>query len=158
MRLAPVVPWWLLGERPRDPDLPDEAESIDVPALGDADLVVTAGADRVRRLQAVIASLGAPRLLVTPPPTQPRGWEALVRYATLSGSGIVFEVEGDLTPEARRHVDDSVHLPWAVSSPADLPVKSLPRRPWTLPAGGARRPPRSKSWRPCSDRVPSTCR
>ena len=42
----------------------------------------------------------------------------------------MLEVEGDLTPEARRHVDDSVHLPWAVSSPADLPVKSLPRRPW----------------------------
>lgn len=130
VRPAPLLMWWLLGECPRDPGLPDGSEDVELAARGDADLVLVAGPDRVRRLQATLAALAAPRLLLTPPPETPAGWDAVVRYATVSGRGVVLELGGELTPYGRGRVDAAAHLPWAVTSAADLPVDSLPRRPW----------------------------
>jgi len=136
LRLAPLVGWWLLGEQPRDPDLAADAEIVEVPGLGDADLILVAGLDRVRRLQAVVASLAAPRLLLTPLPDTTAGWDAVIRTATLAGCGVVLEVQDVLPPAARNRVDAADHLSWAVTSPAELPVDSLPRRPWRYrPAG-----------------------
>ena len=57
--------------------------------------------------------------------------DALVCRASLSGEGIVVETEGELAAEVRAQVERAFHLTWAIASPHDLPIATLPRRFWT---------------------------
>ena len=131
---APVM-WWLSGAAAPDPDLPPgvelvEAEVADPQPLGDTPVVVASGPDRHRRLQAAMAALGGRGGLLAAPPDDPVAWDALVRQATLDGLAVVLEVEGDLDRPARDRVDAATHLAWGLTSAVDLPLASLPRRPW----------------------------
>jgi hypothetical protein len=133
--VAPPVMWWLHGDRSPDPELPPDGEVVSGPAVGKEHLVVATGADRLRRLQAVVTASTPTSFLVTPPPVSPTQWDALVRQATLAGLGIVLEVEDVLEPAARERVERADHLAWAISSPTDLPLAVLPRRPWAAVMG-----------------------
>ena len=134
---APTVSWWLAGDDGPDPALPPGTDVLDVPYAADAPIetgriVVSSGRDRVRRLQSVAAGLLRSSLLITPKPTGPDAWDALIRWATLTGAGVVVEVEGDdvLGSEGRDRIGRAWHLAWGITSRGDLAIADLPRRPW----------------------------
>jgi SpoVK/Ycf46/Vps4 family AAA+-type ATPase len=54
----------------------------------------------------------------------------VIRQASLDGDVVLLDVATDLPPEGRARIDATTQLRWAICSPADLPVASLPRRPW----------------------------
>jgi hypothetical protein len=128
-----AVAWALAGSPSLDPGLPLGVELIDVshaPAAG-ASLVVVSGGDRARRLQLASSHAAGTGFLACPVPSEPSGWEALVRQATVSGRGVVLEATGALAPDSRRWIERADHLTWAICSPQQLPLESLPRRPWS---------------------------
>jgi ATPase family protein associated with various cellular activities (AAA)/winged helix domain-containing protein len=128
---AARVAWALVGEESRDPDLPMGTESLtDEFGRGTADLVLVAGPDRATRLRAAAERCAGSDFLVGPAAETPAGWDALVREATVTGAGVILEVGGELTPEARDRIERADHLAWAVSSPTELAIDRLPRRPW----------------------------
>jgi AAA+ superfamily predicted ATPase len=137
LAVAPAVLWWLAGDDAPDPALPPGIEELDVPYATDAPtepgrIVVSSGPDRIRRLQAAAAGLLRPSLLITPKPTAPDLWDTLIRWATLTGAGVVVDIEGDdvLGAEGRERIERAWHLPWGIVSPSDLAISDLPRRPW----------------------------
>ena len=127
--LRPQATWVLAGERTPDPELPPQAWTI-AGGGGTEQLVLVAGADRTRRLQAAVRAAGAAAFLVTPVPDTAAAWDAVIRTATLGGLGIVLEVGTSLPPDARKRIEDADHLPWALSSVIELPLEELPRRGW----------------------------
>jgi AAA+ superfamily predicted ATPase len=148
--VASTVMWWLSGAPARDVDLPAGTELLeggdangltatDRPAEAQA-VAVASGPDRLRRLQAVRDALGGGTCLVVAPPEDPLAWDAIVRQATLGGLGVVVEVASELTPVARDRIDMATHLTWGITSPMDLPLATLPRRPWVAAPVG---PPRA---------------
>ena len=135
--VAPAVSWWLAGDDGPDPALPPGTEVLEVPYAADAPtqtgrIVVSSGPDRVRRLQSVAAGMLRPSLLITPKPTGPDAWDALVRWATLTGAGVVLEVGADdvLGAEGRDRIGRAWHLAWGITSRSDLAIADLPRQPW----------------------------
>jgi AAA+ superfamily predicted ATPase len=144
--LASPVTWALVGDPSLDPELPPSArvETPDVDSDG-APLVLVVGPDRTRRLEAAFAHTAGSSFLVTPPPAAPdsaslvapdptaaiRGWQAIVREATVGGSAILLEVDGDLDDVGRWWLERADHVPWAISSPTEIPLHRLPRRQWT---------------------------
>jgi SpoVK/Ycf46/Vps4 family AAA+-type ATPase len=137
LAIAPAVLWWLAGDAAPDPALPPGTEELQVPYAGDAPaepgrIVVTSGPDRVRRLQAAAGGLLRRSLLITPKPTTADQWDTLVRSATLTGAGVVVDLEADevLGAEARERIERAWHVPWGIVSPSDLAISDLPRRPW----------------------------
>jgi hypothetical protein len=133
-RLHPSVVWWLTGAPSLDEGLPAGVELLEVPGSGDADLLVAAGPDRVRRLQAVVRTARASGFLVTPMPADDGEWDAVVRQASLAGLAVAVELDKALPPGARARVDRAKHLTWALCSETDLPLTSLPRRRWVAAA------------------------
>ncbi|MDP9074096.1 MAG: hypothetical protein M3N98_07970, partial [Actinomycetota bacterium] len=129
LTVAPAVLWWLSGDHSLDPDLPPGVEVVSGPG-GSASLITAAGPDRVRRLQAAVAALRGESFLVTPVPGTPERWDAVIRQATLAQLGVILDVEDGLSPDARDRIERADHLAWAVTSPRDLPLVDLPRRPW----------------------------
>lgn len=125
-----AVLWWLHGGRALEPGLPPGAELVDAPVVGDADLVVAAGPDRRRRREAALAAVAGSSAVVSDLPADAGQWDAIVRQATLSGSAVVVEVDGALPTAARDRIEQADHLSWAVTSPVELPVSGLFRRPW----------------------------
>nr|WP_237447759.1 ATP-binding protein [Nocardioides flavescens] len=95
----------------------------------DDDFVVVSGPDPVRRRDAVGLHRAASAYLVSPVPAHPAGWAALVREATVTGSGVLLEVDEALPAEGRRWIERAVHLPWALSSLDELALGELPSRP-----------------------------
>ena len=130
LALAPAVMWWLAGDAHLDPELPPGIEIVEAPSGGSDVLVTTAGADRVRRLQAALLALDGERFLVTRPPERDEEWHALVRQATLAGLGIVVEFDRELPANARDYIERADHLVWAITSAVELPLEEMPRRPW----------------------------
>jgi ATPase family associated with various cellular activities (AAA) len=135
--VPPTVCWWLAGDDGPDPALPPGTEVLEVPYAADAPsepgrIVVSSGRDRVRRLQSVAAGLFRSSLLITPKPTGPDAWDALIRWATLTGAGVVVEIGTDdvLGCEGRDRIGRAWHLAWGVISRGDLAIADLPRRPW----------------------------
>jgi SpoVK/Ycf46/Vps4 family AAA+-type ATPase len=136
--VAPTVSWWLAGDDGLDPALPPGTEVLEVPYAADAPteegrIVVSSGRDRVRRLQSVAAGLLRSSLLITPKPTGPDAWDALIRWATLTGAGVVVEIGADddvLGSEGRDRIERAWHLAWGITSRTDLAITDLPRRPW----------------------------
>ncbi|HET9058757.1 MAG TPA: ATP-binding protein [Acidimicrobiales bacterium] len=128
---SPVI-WALAGDPSPDHDLPPSVRYM--PGRGQrapgGGLVLITGADRQSRLQAAVSELPVMGLLVTPPPEDEPGWKALVREATLGGAAVVIETDKPLLAAGAHHVDQALHLWWAISSPNELPLESLPQRSW----------------------------
>jgi AAA+ superfamily predicted ATPase len=142
--VAPAVSWWLAGDDGPDPGFPPGTEVLEVPYAADAPtetgrIVVSSARDRVRRLQSVAAGVLRPSLLVTPKPTGPDAWDALIRWATLTGAGVVVEIGADdevLGSEGRDRIGRAWHLSWGIASRGDLAISDLPRRPWLEATSG----------------------
>jgi ATPase family associated with various cellular activities (AAA) len=130
--VEPAVIWALLGDQSRDPHLPADLEVHHCGEPGDRRLRLVAvhGGDRWRRRQTGAAAAAASRYLVAPAPSVEAGWRSLVREATIRGCGVVLEVDGGLTAEARRWLERATQVVWVLSSAAQLPLDSLPRRAW----------------------------
>jgi hypothetical protein len=130
--LAPSVTWALAGDPSIDPQVPERARVVvsDVAVDGEP-LVLVVGPDETRRHEAAFTSTAGNTFLVTPAPDTPEGWAAIVREATVGGAAILLEVEGELDDTARWWIERAQHVPWAISSPTELPLNRLPRRRWT---------------------------
>lgn len=133
--VAPLVLWALLDVAEQDPAVPGDARLLELgraPVQEPGPLVVAAGPDRTRRVQAVMASIVADAALLTPPPEDRAGWEGVVRTATVNGAAVVLELgdETTLTPVARRWIRDADHLPWGLTSGGPIPVDQLPEVAW----------------------------
>ena len=140
--VQPSVVWALVGDGAMDPQVPHAATvQIDESgSQGDDDFVVAVGEDRIRRREEAMRRCRASRFLVIPQPTDGAAWNAVVREATLSGMGIVLEIDGALTADARRTIDRTRHLAWAISSRRQVAINDMPRRPWLEFAAGAAEP------------------
>lgn len=129
--LAPSVLWALAGDPTPDRGLPVGAWIVETAATGQSreQVVVVSGADRVRRrVLAAQSGPGGP-LLVCPTPDSDAAWAAVVREATLTGCGVVVELDADLPAAGRRWIERATHLSWALTSATDLPLAQLPDRP-----------------------------
>ncbi len=126
--VEPPVVWALLGDGSRDPDLPDGVGLVEIDDGAGAPLVIVTGRDRVRRRQVSAAAAAGVRFLVATAPDTSDGWAALVREATLTGCGLVVELETGLPAIGRRWVERARHLPWALSTRDEIPLDALPDR------------------------------
>ncbi|NUR32018.1 MAG: ATP-binding protein, partial [Catenulispora sp.] len=151
---AERVVWALAGDDSADPGLPAGARRVDgvgLPATGelgavatqaaaapvvveplaDPGLLLVTGADKDSRRAAVHRAWPGRRLLVTPPPTTPEEWSAVAREAAVGGRGVLLELPGTLDPVAADRVTALTDLSWALSSPRELALDTLPSRPWS---------------------------
>ncbi len=131
--LHPSVVWSLIGDSSRDPDVPDGATTFEHEEAsgGDtADFVIVNGPDRMRRWQAAARSTGAGRFLCVAAPEADVAWAALVREATITGRGLIIEVEDGLPAVGRRWIDRARHLVWVLSATSGPPANELPERRW----------------------------
>ena len=137
----PSVIWALIGDTSVDPDLPIDAVWFDGDeSTGDASLVVVTGPDRMRRRSIGAATVLGDRFVCVTAPSTAAGWDAVVREATITGRGVVVEVDGALTSEGRRAIDRAGHLAWVVSARRAPSIDDLPARPWIeveTPGGAA---------------------
>ena len=140
--VQPTVVWALVGDGAMDPQVPHAAQVLvdGSRTPGEDDFVVVIGEDRVRRREEAMRRARASRFLVIPQPTDATSWSAVVREATLSGMGIVLEIDGPLSPEARRIIDRTPHLAWAISSRRQLAIPEMPHRQWLEFSAGASEP------------------
>ncbi len=129
--VEPSVLWALAGDAAPDPNLPVRTEFIDSLTLGSADLALVTGPDRIKRRREAMALTAATRFVVSPHPESATQWRAVIREATMRGSGVIIECEEDLTQEGRLFVEWADHLAWAITSPFEISTASLPDRPWT---------------------------
>jgi hypothetical protein len=132
----PTVVWALVGDAARDPDLPHDVVVIDSAAGGDSTFDVVTGADRQRRWRAGADGAHGDRFVATRALDSVAAWEAIVREATITGSGVIADVVDHLPPEGLRWIERADHLTWVLSSPTDLPLAELPARPWAAIAAG----------------------
>lgn len=137
VRMCGVVPrlvWAVLGVDAPDPDLP--ARSHRVPGKRRArrssptGLLLVHGADAESRRRAVGAELAGRPVLVTSVPQSPTEWSAVVREATVGGAAVLLEVAAPPDPLAAARIEGAPHLTFALSSPRELPLETLPERPW----------------------------
>jgi AAA+ superfamily predicted ATPase len=130
--IEPTVMWALAGDPEPDPDLPHGASVHDLAAFepGGAAAVLAIGSDRIRRRAAGASAATAGRFLVVAAPTDARGWAAVVREATLAGTGVMVEFEGALPPEGREWIDRARHLDWVLATQHSLRLDELPDLPW----------------------------
>jgi hypothetical protein len=135
--LAPAAAWALAGDRSLEPALPPGAWMVGGRDAGGHPLVFVTGDDKVRRMQAAVAAAEGDGFLVVDEPTSEEQWAAVVRSATISGSGVLVEVGEALSPMARTWIERADHLSWAVSSKVELALEELPRRPWIEVQAGA---------------------
>ncbi|MFC6016068.1 ATP-binding protein [Plantactinospora solaniradicis] len=144
--LATRVVWHLRGDSSPDVDLPagtvrrpgdrDGVTSANgvLPdgAAGDAgpDLLLVHGGDRESRLRMVERRWPGRGLLICAMPASTAGWAAVVREATLGN--LVVVLSSDAPPDAAGAdvLARSTHLAWVISSAGELPLESLPARPW----------------------------
>lgn len=131
IRLSPSTVWALAGDGAPDPDLPVGAWWQVGPSKPEAEpsLLLVSGPDPTRRRELGLASTDAGSLLVSPTPDSPAGWAALVREASITGAGVLVEVETDLPADGRRWIERATHLCWVLSSREELPLDELPDRP-----------------------------
>ena len=126
----PTVVWALLGDGGRDPDLPSDLLEVTSETSGGAGLVTVTGIDLLRRRQVAAKVTHGDRFIVSGRVDSDLAWAAVVREATITGCGIIVEVTDALSVEGQRWIDRTDHLPWAISSPVELPVNQLPNRQW----------------------------
>ena len=128
--LAPAVVWAIAGDGSLEPDLPPGTWVVPGSSPEGDELVLVAGEDRMRRLQAAVDALARTTFLAVPEPTTPEQWRATVRTATLAGAGVILEVGTELSSEARGWIERADHVAWAITSVSELALEDLPRRPW----------------------------
>jgi AAA+ superfamily predicted ATPase len=126
--VEPAVVWALLGDGSRDPDVPIGGELVETELGGGAPLTVVTGRDRVRRWQTAAAGTAGVRFLVVSAPATEEGWAAVVREATVTGCGVIVELDDGLPVAGRRWVERARHLPWALTSREEIPLEDLPDR------------------------------
>ena len=132
----PGVIWALVGDTAVDPGLPLGTVLVDDddPADDQHAFVLVSGPDRIRRRETAVHHAAASRFLVAPQPTERAGWDALVREATLSGTGVIIELPDDvgaeLTPDGKRTIAQADHLAWGVTARRELPIGEMPMRSW----------------------------
>jgi AAA+ superfamily predicted ATPase len=129
--LHSTVVWSLLGDPGRDPGLPADARTVDSEADGTAGIAVVTGADPGRRRQCAADTLVGSAFLVAPLPDSDTAWSALVREATLTGQGVIVELDDTLPSSGRRWIERADHLAWGLVCGRDVPIAELPERPWT---------------------------
>ena len=128
--LPPRVAWHLRDDDAPDGGLPAGAQVLAGTPSGEADLLLVHGGDRTSRLQVVGRRWPGAGRLVTPASQDPDAWTAVVREATLRGAVVVFELDGPLDTAGREAVSRAAHLPVVLSSARELPLDTLPDRPW----------------------------
>src|SRR5262249_42655168 len=110
---AQRVVWHLVGDDAPDPKLPLDVEilardvdpdAIDAGTDRNAVLFVV-GNDRTRRLQAAAARLPRALFLACNCPDDELEWQALVREATISDTGIVLHADDELPLDARHWIE-----------------------------------------------------
>ncbi|MEO3815974.1 ATP-binding protein [Plantactinospora sp. B24E8] len=98
--------------------------------LADSGLLLVHGGDRESRLQAVERHWPDQGRLICPMPETGAQWAAVVREATLGN--LVVVLQSGTAPDAAGAdvVVRSMHLNWVLSTPGELPLESVPVRPW----------------------------
>jgi hypothetical protein len=129
------IAWHLAGHNAPDPGLPARPTTLGASGGGAADLLLVPGGDRASRHRTASAELRGARFVVCSLPADDAGWDAVVREATVTGSGVIVDLD-ELSAPAAARIEAANHLAWALCSPSELPVESLPDRPWI-----ERRPP-----------------
>jgi hypothetical protein len=125
------VMWTLLGRDSPDPALPAGTRTIaDDGDPGSPEVVLVSGADAQSRISAVRSRWPGRSLLVCPLPQTEAEWAAVVREASVCGQAVVVELT-IMNRVAADRIDRAAHLSWALSSPGDLALESLPTRAWT---------------------------
>lgn len=132
--VAPAVVWALIGATSSDPDLP-MVDELELPERGDdtgeaATIVVVTGADPARRRRAGAAATMADRFLACRAPDTVDEWAALVREATITGRGLIVEIDDGLPDVGRRAIERSDHLVWVITATHPPVLRELPRRAW----------------------------
>jgi len=136
----PGVVWALMGDASPDPDLPIGVTLVDgadfaTPEPGaeqriETGLLVVVGPDRMRRREAAVNSSMIDRFICCSPPDNDREWSALVREATITGRGLLIEVDDHLDAITQRWLRRATHLVWVVSARSGPPIDQFPDRPW----------------------------
>lgn len=134
VRVHPSVVWALLGDDSVDPDLP-RWELYEVPGhrlSSDplAPVIVVTGPDRIRRREAGAAVAYGDRFMCIDPPDRVEAWAAVVRDATITGQGVIVDLDGRLDPIGRKAIERARHLTWVLSSRHPLLIAELPDRSW----------------------------
>ncbi len=126
----PPVVWALLGDASADPDLSLDLTEVTSDEPDGHPLLTVSGQDRMRNRQDAAHHCAGTRFIASPAPDTEAGWTALVREATITGRGVIVEVDDTLPVAGRRWIERAEHIPWAISSRTDLPIAELPARPW----------------------------
>jgi AAA+ superfamily predicted ATPase len=126
----PPVVWALLGDVSADPDLSLDLTEVTSDESDGHPLLTVSGLDRLRNRRDAAHHCAGTRFIASPAPDSEAGWTALVREATITGRGVIVEVDDTLPVAGRRWIERAEHIPWAISSRTDLPIAELPSRPW----------------------------
>jgi len=126
------VTWALADEDSADSALPAGTRRLESASTGrvEPQLLLVTGADEESRLSAVQDRWPGKALLVCPVPSTSAEWAAVVREAGVGDRAVVLELEEPPDRRAADLVDRAGHLSWVLSSPRELALDSLPRRPW----------------------------
>jgi hypothetical protein len=129
---APRVTWALRGEDSADPGVPAGTRRVAGSAPGGPpELLLVTGADAASRRRVVGRRWPDRGTLAGPLPATPAEWTAVVREATLGALVVVLDLDGPPTPVARERIAATTHLTWVLSSARELPLDTLPDRPWS---------------------------
>ena len=141
--LHSTVVWALLGDASPDPDLPHGATlfdddpaadglPLDIPGLDGiaADFVIANGTDRMRRRQYGARRALGDRFVQVGAPETEAGWAAMVREATITGRGLLVDLDDALSPAGREWIQRARHIVWVLCARSGPPLDELPPRRW----------------------------
>jgi hypothetical protein len=126
------VTWAMAGDSSADSALPAGARRLEPVGTGAVppEMLLVTGADEDSRLAAVRDRWPGKALLVCPLPSSAAEWAAVVREAGVGDRAVVLELETPPDRGAADRIDRTTHLSWVLSSPLELALDALPRRPW----------------------------
>jgi AAA+ superfamily predicted ATPase len=129
---APRVTWAIASDDSADSALPAGTRRISGtgPGVASSEMLLVTGADTDSRLAAVRDRWPGKGLLVCPVPSSPAEWAAVIREAGVGARAIVLELTEPPSRAAADRIDRAAHLSWVLSSPRELALDALPRRPW----------------------------
>ncbi|MCB0967559.1 MAG: ATP-binding protein [Ilumatobacter sp.] len=120
----------LVGGAAPDPNAPQILRTVHTDVADGAPLTVVSGDDRVRRIDAAVAATSGTAFIVVPAPTEPERWAGLVREATITGTGVIVEVDAELPAAGAEWIERATHTSWSLVARRDLSLDELPRRAW----------------------------
>ncbi len=129
VKLPISVGWMLAGDRSLDEDLPvGTTIRLSDGEGGSATLLMVSGGDATARRVAAFETAAASAFLISPLPSDEAGWRALVRQATVAGTGIVVDLAAHqaLPGVGKRFIERTPHVPWVIASPHDLAIETFP--------------------------------